>query len=135
MKRAFLAFLLTSVSPAQADVWTFETPSENIQCSVGEGHEFSDIECTLNAYNSAPFIPRPDWCQYDWGHTFRMKDRGHVEMVCKPHRPHTGGFHRADYGVEGKFGGFTCFSSTSGLECRNLDGHGFFLSRGQQTLF
>ena len=22
--------------PAQADVWTFETPSENIQCTVGQ---------------------------------------------------------------------------------------------------
>jgi hypothetical protein len=121
--------------PATADVWTFETPSQNIQCIVGEGFEFSDIECTIIEYHSAPFVPRPSWCQSNWGHTFRMRDRGHVEMVCQPLNASKGAQHTADYGVTGEFGGFVCHSSRQGLECRNLDGHGFFLSRGRQTLF
>jgi hypothetical protein len=32
-------------------------------------------------------------------------------------------------------GGITCTSSEKGLECRNGDGHGFFLSKGKQELF
>jgi hypothetical protein len=129
----FTALLLPA--SLSADIWTFETPSQNIQCIVGEDFGGSDIECTLIDYHSAPFVPRPDWCNSDWGHVFRMRDRGHVEMVCMPLNRATGAQHIADYGVRGEFGGFTCFSSQQGLECRNLDGHGFFLSRGRQTLF
>lgn len=121
--------------PAQAEVWTFETPSENIQCSVGEEINSSDIQCTIIEYHSPPFVPKPSWCNSDWGHDFRMKDRGHVEMVCQPLNRHTDGWSKAEYGVTGQFGGITCHSSQQGLECRNLDGHGFFLSRGRQTLF
>jgi hypothetical protein len=131
---AMLATLLFPVS-ASADVWTFETPSENIQCIVGEGRDSSDLECTIIEYHSPPFVPRPSWCQLDWGHTFRMRDRGHVEMLCVALNRKKDGFDRAEYGVTGRFGGFTCLSSRQGLECRNLDGHGFFLSRGRQTLF
>lgn len=127
--------MATIPSFACADVWTFETPSENIQCIVGEGPNSSDIECTIIEYNSPPFVPRPAWCQSDWGHTFRMRDRGHVEMVCVALNRNKDGFDRAEYGVTGRFGGFTCHSSRRGLECSNLDGHGFFLSRNRQTLF
>jgi hypothetical protein len=129
------AIIFLASTSAQADVWTFETPSQNIQCVVGEDFETSDIECTLIEYNSPPFVPRPAWCQSDWGHVFRMKDRGHVEMVCMPLNRSKGAQSVAEYGVRAEFGGFNCFSSQQGLECRNLDGHGFFLSRGRQTLF
>ena len=128
-------FIVLGAMPSFADIWTFETPSENIQCSVGEGLENSDIQCTLIEYNGLPFVPRPSWCQSDWGHEFRMQERGHVEMVCTPLSRDKSGFDRAEYGVTGRFGGFTCHSSRQGLECRNLDGHGFFLSRSRQTLF
>lgn len=120
---------------AFADVWTFETPSENIQCIVGEEPGASDLECTIIEYSSLPVVPRPVWCQSDWGHTFRMRDRGHVEMICAPMNRNKDGFDKAEYGVTGRFGGFTCHSSREGLECSNLDGHGFFLSRSRQRLF
>ncbi|MGZ4384600.1 MAG: DUF6636 domain-containing protein [Gaiellaceae bacterium] len=42
---------------------------------------------------------------------------------------------RFPYGWTWRRGGFTCSSSTTGLRCRNLSGHGFFLSRQHSYLF
>ncbi len=121
--------------PAHADVWTFETPSENIQCVVGMGQNASDLECTIIDTESPPAAPRPAGCNSDWGHTFFMYDTGFVQMRCEPLNRNKGGFDRAEYGVTGEFGGFTCHSSQKGLDCRNRDGHGFFLSRRLQQVY
>lgn len=121
--------------PAGADVWTFETPSRNIQCSVGEDRDGSDIECTIIERSGPPARPKPASCRSGWGHTFVMLDRGTVEMVCGPLSRARSGQDTAEYGVTGRFGGFTCHSSTRGLDCRNLDGHGFFLSRARQSVW
>jgi hypothetical protein len=129
---AFFGFL---ASVSQADVWTFETPSENIQCSVGEGVNGSDIYCTIIERRGEPALPRPAGCQSDWGHDFFMLNKGSVEMLCRPLNRNRDGFSRAEYGVTGEFGGFTCHSSKKGLECKNQDGHGFFLSRAVQRVF
>lgn len=130
-----LAAILWS-SAVRADVWTFETPSENIQCSVGEDAELeSDIICTIISRQGPPAMPRPPSCDSDWGHVFSTRERGPVEMVCGPFSRDRGGFDRAEYGVTGRFGGFVCSSSSKGLECTNRDGHGFFLSKATQTVF
>ncbi|WP_348773490.1 DUF6636 domain-containing protein [Litoreibacter halocynthiae] len=120
---------------ATADVWTFETPSENIQCSVGEDRTSSDIHCVIINRHGALAAPRPAGCNSNWGHSFYMADRGFAQVLCEPFSRNRDGFDRAEYGVTGQFGGFTCHSSKKGLECRNLDGHGFFLSRARQTIF
>ena len=135
MFRFFLGAVIFCASPAIAEVWSFETPSENIQCSVGESAETSDIQCTIIERYGPPALPRPANCQSDWGHDFQMFDTGPVKMLCQPLNRNRDGFDRAEYGVTGRFGGFTCNSSTKGLECRNLDGHGFFLSRAVQQVF
>ena len=120
---------------AQADVWTFETPSENIQCTVGEGIGLqSDITCTIIDRSGPPALHRPTTCNSDWGHTFSMRERGPVEILCQETDRSKSGFDMADYGVTGNFGGFTCHSSRQGLKCTNRDGNGFFLSRRQQTI-
>ncbi|WP_217359381.1 DUF6636 domain-containing protein [Ruegeria arenilitoris] len=125
--------MLTSVS--HADVWTFETPSENIQCSVGQELNGSDIYCTIIERRGTPAMPRPADCQSDWGHDFFILNTGPVQMMCQPLNRNRDGFSRAEYGATGEFGGFTCHSSKKGLECRNQDGHGFFLSRAVQRVF
>ena len=121
--------------PALADIWTFETPSENIQCSVGQEASFSDISCTIINRSGPTAKPRPSNCTKDWGHTFAMKDRGRVRMECVRLSRNKDGHQRADYGVTGEFGGFKCHSSKKGLRCENRDGHGFFLSRRKQSVF
>ncbi|MFD2739313.1 DUF6636 domain-containing protein [Sulfitobacter aestuarii] len=134
MIRHLIFALFFGVQTAAADVWTFETPSENIQCSVGEGRDGSDITCTIIERNGPPALPRPAGCQQDWGHVFSMYHRGPVQMICSPLDRNRDGFDRAEYGITGQFGGFTCHSSRKGLDCRNLDGHGFFLSRARQQV-
>ena len=133
--RFFTALLFVLPGLAEADVWTFETPSTNIQCTVGHAASFSDITCTIIEINGASTIPRPSNCHSDWGHTFFMYDTGRAEVLCEPTSRSKGGYERADYGVTGQFGGFTCHSSKKGLKCSNRDGHGFFLSRRKQMVF
>ena len=130
-----LACLALIAAPAAADVFTFETPSENIQCSVGIGAEASDIFCTIINRQGPPALPRPANCTSDWGHEFRMNNRGPVQIICGPVSRNKDGFDRAEYGVTGQFGGFVCQSERTGLTCRNEDGHGFFLSRRSQVVF
>ncbi len=135
MFRLLLGAVILCAGPAFSDVWTFETPSENIQCSVGEDVQGSDIICTIIQRQGPPAQPRPSSCGSDWGHTFMMNDTGPVQMLCQPLSRDKDGFDRAEYGVTGQFGGFICHSSKKGLECTNEDGHGFFLSRAVQRVF
>lgn len=133
--RLFLALALL-VGPARADVWSFNTPSGNIECVVGEGFEGADIECTIYQRSQAARVASLANCPLNRGVTFFMLNTGRVKASCAPPgaRP-TGAQSVADYNVEGKFGGFTCYSATSGLQCRNEDGHGFHLSRANQQTF
>ncbi|UWR04555.1 hypothetical protein K3740_07695 [Ruegeria conchae] len=127
--------IVLCASLAHADVWTFETPSENIQCVVGQDAGTSDLSCTIIERSGAPALPRPADCQSDWGHEFFMTDKGAVRMLCQPVNQNRNGYDRAEYGGTGTFGGFICHSSEKGLECRNEVGHGFFLSRAKQRIF
>ncbi|MDF1727842.1 MAG: hypothetical protein P1U53_08835 [Sulfitobacter sp.] len=131
-----LAAALFLSTPASADVWTFATPSGNIECVVGVGAQSSDLECTIFKRNQAARNGFLAGCPVSRGVTFLMLNTGGVQASCaRPGARPTGAQHVADYGVEGKFGGFTCFSATTGLQCRNQSGHGFHLSRGNQQAF
>lgn len=141
MFRSSLACLLTLFAlPAVADVWTFETPSENIQCTVGEGFDEneqaqSDISCTIIDRSGPPALPRPNNCASAWGHMFFMRNKGPVQMECGAPSQDRSGSSRADYGVTAEIVGMTCHSSQQGLTCTNSDGNGFFLSRRRQAVF
>lgn len=123
-------------APAVADVWTFATPSRNIECVVGEGFEGSDIECTIFNRSQPAKVQELSSCPLNRGITFIMRNTGGVQGACTPvGAGPTGAQDVAEYNVEGKFGGFTCYSATSGLQCRNESGHGFHLSRANQQVF
>ncbi|MFP7571966.1 DUF6636 domain-containing protein [Marivita sp. S2033] len=123
-------------TPAIADVWSFNTPSGNIECTVGEGFEGSDIECTIFQRSQPARVASLSGCPVSRGVSFYMRNRGGVSAICAgPEAQPTGAQGVAEYNVEGKFGGFTCYSATSGLQCRNEDGHGFHLSRANQQVF
>lgn len=131
-----LALLSLLASPAAADVWSFNTPSGNIECVVGEGFEGSDIECTIYQRSEPARVAALSGCPLSRGVTFFMFNRGGVQARCAPPGAQpTGTQGVAEYNVEGKFGGFTCYSATTGLQCRNEDGHGFHLSRRNQQVF
>ncbi|UWR15963.1 DUF6636 domain-containing protein [Sulfitobacter sp. M368] len=134
MFRLSLVLLTLSAAPALADVWTFNTPSGNIECSVGEGFDGSDIICSIFKRSGPSSVPQMAGCPVSRGIKVEMLDRGYVSMSClgAGERGY-GGQSVAEYGVTGQFGGITCQSSTKGLDCRNQDGHGFFLSRAVQN--
>lgn len=122
--------------PVHADVWSFATPSGNIHCTVGEDFNGSDIECTIYQRSQPAKVAALSGCPVSRGVTFYMSERGGVKPGCAaPGARPFGAQDVASYGVEGKFGGFTCFSAKTGLQCRNLDGRGFHLSRANQTVF
>ena len=124
-----------AASPAIADVFMFQTPSGNIVCSVGLEQGWSDIQCTIHERYGPPAAPAPAGCPGPWGHNFEMAHRGPVTMSCGLSGSPGGVGDVAGYGQTGEFGGITCVSSQQGLDCRNLDGHGFFLSRQTQSAF
>ena len=137
MFRSILVCFFLSLAPAtQADVWSFATPSGNIECWVGEDVGQSDISCTIFSRSKPASVPQLANCPLNQGVTVMMLNRGYVSANCTPTGNRPGGAQQtADYGVTGTFGGFVCRSSTRGLECRNEDGHGFFLSRALQRVF
>lgn len=121
--------------PALADVIQFETPSGNIQCSVGLGADFSDISCDIIDRSGPPALPRPDSCTGTWGHRFTMLETGPVQVECTAPPQALRIPEKAPYGVAGTWGDISCLSETTGLTCRNADGRGFFLSRQSQLVF
>lgn len=120
---------------AKADVFTFETPSENIQCVVGLGEGISDITCTIIERYGDFAKPKPESCNSDWGHTFELFQQGPTNVLCTPLNSNKDGFDKAPYGVNTDFNGIKCNSARKGFECRNKDGNGFFLSRQKQIIY
>lgn len=137
MRGLALTSLLFFPSSGLADVFPFSTPSRNIECSVGLSETASDIACTIFEKGGPEARPRPSGCSGPWGHHFSMVERGPVTMKCGgPGRKNNAKYvDIAEYGVTGRFGGITCLSQKNGFECRNSDGHGFFLSRARQTVY
>lgn len=132
--RIFLLLLFIPATAAQADVWSFATPSGNIKCVVGEDFGGSDLECTI--YQRSAAMAQFPACPANRGLSVFMRNRGGVEVTCLARGQRASGAqHVAEYGDTGRFGGFTCLSTRKGLDCRNEEGRGFFLSRANQRAF
>lgn len=134
-----LALILLMLAPgaALADVSPFKTPSGNIECYVGTGEGPSDISCAIHDRSGPAAKPKPANCRAPWGHGFEMRATGPVLMTCGgPGAKNTApGVSLAPYGERADFDGIVCTSERTGFECRNQDGHGFFLSRRKQLVF
>jgi hypothetical protein len=108
----------------------FSTPSRNIGC-VGDS---THVRCDIRQTRTKP-PPKPRSCRYDWGNYFALRQRGRASRVCVSDSA-MGSPRILRYGRSQRFGrGITCTSRTTGLTCRNRDGHGFFLSRERVRLF
>ena len=134
MKTPFLAVLLAfAAPPLLADGFGFRTPSGNIYCngSVGGG----DLGCTIvnRDPGSAPAglsCPGGNELHVD------LLQTGAVRASCGGPAGRMSSYTDiADYGVSANFGRIACVSQTSGFQCTNGDGHGFFLSRASQRIY
>jgi hypothetical protein len=134
MRASFATVGLVAATSALAS--PFQMPSGNIRCTsdVHNGQP-SDIVCTILERSGPPTTPPPPECQIEWGYTFELGGRGDVKAACGGPITLDGGVPVLRYGRTWTLGGVICVSSESGLECRNADGHGFFLSRARQSVF
>ena len=131
----FIAILIGT--PAFAELWAVHTEANNIQCTVGDDPEKTDLACILQDPSGAPALPKPDDCDGVWGQGFFIADRGPVTMFCMddPSRDSWGGNFKFDSKEPWDFGGVTCTATRATLSCENSDGHGFSLSQTSQSVY
>ena len=100
---------------------TFQLPSKNIGCTLGEGVLVCDILSGLK--------PEPDeQCELDWT-GMELERLGPAQPRCAGDTAYDQNSPVLAYGDRWASGGFTCESSQDGLLCQNEEGHGFSLSR------
>jgi hypothetical protein len=106
---------------------TFQMPSKNIGCTLGEGVLVCDVLSGLN--------PEPKKsCELDWT-GMEMERLGPAQPRCAGDTAYVQTARVLAYGESWSSGGFTCESATTGLTCTNEDGHGFSLSRETWSQF
>jgi len=118
----------------------FSTPSKNIGCVYArfDAHPNApafpaDLRCDVGT-GLRPKPARPRRCDLDWGDSLAMRKTGRVSAVCHGDTA-PGSKHILAYGQTWRHDGFTCVSRVAGLTCKNLSGHGFFLSRQRSRVF
>ncbi len=133
MRHVLLCAALALPGAAFADGYGFMTPTGNIYCNGAV--EVSEISCSVVERSGPVPIPKPASCNGVWGHRFNLAAKGKATMSCGQKPQKVDYTDIAPYGVTAEFGDITCVSETTGLTCRNRSGHGFTLSRRQQSLF
>jgi hypothetical protein len=139
---AVSAALAMGASAATQGSGFFKTPSGKIVCGWGTGGTPSAfIECGVLP-NLKPPIPKSgSACQHlDYvGNRVGLSVTGRVQLL--PCVGDAGPFGDPGhtvylrYGKTWSGGGISCKEATSGLTCRNRDGHGFFLSLSSWRTF
>jgi hypothetical protein len=132
---AVVAASVVAVGPARAEPaaqYFFRTPSKNIYCAWLSGPQ--TLRCDILS-GVRPLPPKPPSCDFDWGAGFQMKRTGRARILCVSDSVVTSSAKVLRYGQTWSRGGFTCTSRVTGLRCRNLERHGFFLSRRRSYRF
>jgi hypothetical protein len=130
------AFVSGGPSAGRVDEFVFfRTPSRNIVCverkaAVSRSFLRCDILSRLR-----PLPPRPRGCNLDWGFSFELRSKGRATVTCAGDSANSPSAKVIPYGATWRLGPFRCTSRRTGLRCRNLSGHGFFLSRPHSYRF
>jgi len=112
-----IALMLTTASPALAEVKSFYSPSKNISCEVSSGGE-------RGAYAFCQSLQKP--------RSVTLSEQGTLEVCdgtkCLGDGPEDA--FELGYGKSVKVGNFECTSKKAGMRCSvSPSGHGFELSR------
>ena len=127
---ALLGTAVATPAAAAADS-SFHTPSKRIYCQYTAHAPF--LRCDVNF--ETRFTHRPRWCHFGWGNSFGVRASGRASVLCVSDSVYSPAAKVIPYGAIRHYGPFTCTSRPTGLRCKNQQGHGFQLSRSQQTLF
>jgi hypothetical protein len=132
---AVFAASVVAVGPASAEPAAqefFRTPSKNIYCAWLSGPK--TLRCDILS-GVRPLPPKPPSCDFDWGAGFDLRRTGRARILCVSDSVVTNSAKVLRYGQTWSRGGLTCKSRVTGLRCRNVSGHGFFLSRQRSSRF
>ncbi|HLX31968.1 MAG TPA: DUF6636 domain-containing protein [Gaiellaceae bacterium] len=124
------------VGAARADTLvSFRTPSGNIGCVYLSGPAQPNLRCDIRS-GLQPRPSKPPGCLHlNWGDSYEMNSTGRVGLTCHGDTAILPNSRVLRYGSVLKLRGFVCRSRAVGLRCRNLTGHGFFLSRRHSYRF
>jgi len=105
--------------------WGFQTPSRNIVCNSGlPVSGSSGLSCVVFSA-SVPSKGQKTWALTARGVPRVVNVLGNIGTDVRV----------LAYGRSWQRGALTCVSRSSGLTCRNAQGHGFALSRERQRVF
>ena len=134
---ASAAFAVNSTSAEAQDLPGIQTPSHNIFCMASaamEGQPTPELRCDIRQMTTrAP--PPPANCPESWGDAFFIDPIGPGKLMCHGDTVANPSDPVLAYGRTWNVYGFTCISQTTGLTCRNGQGHGFSISREAQKVF
>ena len=122
--------LVALPAPAGDDNF-FRSPTGNIGCAYAP--DLGYLRCDVRD-GVKPLPPMPKSCEFDWGQGFWLHKSGAASIVCAGDTA-LGNGKVLPYGQTWKRGVFNCTSSAEGFRCKNGDGHGFFISRGNAYRF
>jgi hypothetical protein len=120
-----------------------KTPSGNIACVYWLGTAPPSIGCGIKSGLTSPPTSRRPGCFPARRIVLRTTGRAQIDRSICPGEPEgdAGPFayeavaRVLAYGTTWSGGGLRCTSASTGLTCRNEDGHGFFLSRERWRQF
>jgi hypothetical protein len=116
---------LALAPPAQADSYSFQSPSGNIACMLGA----YGVACDISDYTYQP-PPPPQFCPQHWGNRFALEPGQPAALHCHGDALLPAGQPTLDYGQSKSAGTFTCTSELSGVRCADSSsGHYFRVSR------
>lgn len=144
MHRTLLAFalLVTTSRPLQGQesirrLGSFRTPSGNIHCEEWDGgaHRRAELRCDVLSAADHPVFKRPKDCALDYGYAFMLTKRKKAWLLCGGDTIVDESHAILSYGATWHGTGVNCTPTPQLLRCRNMDGHGFELSKRVQRLF
>lgn len=133
---AFAALAFAAGGAGAQDMDSIQTPSHNIFClatPAGDGQP-AELRCDVQQMTNRPPRPPKD-CPLNWGDSFYVDLTGPGDLMCHGDTVKNPEAPVIVYGDTWRIYGFTCLSQTTGLTCRNPQGHGFSISRGAQKVF
>lgn len=131
-----LALVASTLVPATSALALvqFQSPTTNIGC-IGDA---TSVRCDLRTTSATP-PKKPKACRYDWGSAFEVNRTGRGHGLCAGDTALAtpgDGRRKLAYGKSIRLGPkLVCTSRTTGMTCRNTQGHGFTLSKTVIRLF
>ena len=107
----------------------FQSPSGNIACVMTQRYARCDV---AERDWSPPAAPAD--CQLDFGHAIQLAAEGSASFVCAGDTVLNPDARELPYGSASQVGAITCESDEAEIECENMSGGKFSLSREEYDL-